>query len=164
MPGGDVQSYSVTPMLDQYVGEHVPGNSTWEHPVRYVSGSEQASFKLAFRAGKIYDAEGNLYDSSDASSLHSDAGRAIFVMDEHGHFYASKYHGLGEFHHSSLVSGAPVAAAGEIEVRNGELTAISDKSGHYRPSRAFTKQAIEELKKNEVSLESVVLDFVGAYG
>jgi hypothetical protein len=164
MPGGDVRTYRVTPMLDQYVGEQALGSSPWENPVKYLTGSERASFKLQFRAGKIYDAEGKLYDTRGALSLHSGAGRAIFVMDEHGNFYASKYHGLGEFHHSSLVSGAPVAAAGEIEVRNGQLTAISDRSGHYRPSRAFTEQALDELRTNSLNLEGVALDFVGAYG
>jgi len=57
-------------------------------------------------------------------------------MDADGTFYASMEQAVGEFHHSSLVAGDPVAAAGELDVGQGVLEALSDKSGHYRPARS----------------------------
>jgi hypothetical protein len=98
-----------------------------------------------------------LFDTRNAESLFSDR-RAIFIMDANGSFFASREHNMGDFHHSSLAAGAPVAAAGELEVIDGKLVTLSDKSGHYRPTRIFTNQAIDQLKENLISFEGVTLD------
>jgi hypothetical protein len=160
MAVGPIPGYSVTPMVPQYVGEDQPGNSIWGTPVQYLDPAGRAPYELHIRGGLIYDAAGNLFDTADAQTLHSDDSRAIFVMDEHGRFYASKWHKPGEFHHSSLVAGDPVAAAGEIDVRNGQVLVVSDKSGHYIPRRAFTYQALDKLRIEGVDLTNVQLDFI----
>ncbi len=138
----------------------MPENKVWGTPVQYLSESQRAAFRLHIVNGLIYDADGNLFDTSDASSLHTDRARAIFVMDEGGNIYASKQHSVGAFHHSSLIAGGPVAAAGEIEVQNGRLVALSDRSGHYRPERVFTDQAIDKLSKNGVDFINIELDII----
>lgn len=147
-------------MLPHYIGEDAPKNDVWGTVVKYLSEKERASFRLKFRDGKIYDASGKPFDTSGGSTVHS-SGRAIFVMDAHGLFYASTQHEVGRFHHSSFLAGAPVAAAGEIEVRHGELKLISDKSGHYRPGRKFIEQALEQLKREKLKLRYVKRDLVG---
>lgn len=157
-------NYAVTGMHPEYVGEDEPGNDVWAgSQVPYLSEVERAAHLLSIEGGLIYDALGNLFDTTGAESLFSDEGRAIYVMDQHGNFYASKFHQVGKFHHSSLIAGGPVAAAGEIEVKNGKLVAISDKSGHYRPKRSFTNQALHELKKRGMGLSDVKRDFVAPY-
>jgi len=148
-------------MNPKYVGEDVPGNPIWGTPVKYLSESERAAYKLNIRDGKIYDSSGRLFDTSDASTAHSGGGRAIFVMDENGAFYASKVQQVGEFHHSSLAAGGPVAAAGEMQVDNGLLSVLSDKSGHYMPGRTFTQQALDSLERNGVDTSPVQKDFIG---
>lgn len=153
--------YSTTPMLAAYVGEEIDPNSIWPTAVKYLSATERADCALDFDNGLIKDAQGNAFDTRDAATLHSNVPRAIFVMDENGNFYASKYQAVGEFHHSSLVAGGEVAAAGELEVEDGVLKTISDKSGHYRPRLPFTDQAIDQLQQNGVDLQGVTRDFVG---
>lgn len=154
--------YNVTPMLPQYAGEHLPGNAVWDGSmVEYLTEEQRAGYALLFRDGRIYDGSGNLFDTGNAATLHSDLGRAIFVMDASGDFFASRYHAVGQFHHSSLVAGGPVAAAGELQVVAGALTLFSDKSGHYRPRRRYTAQAIEHLSKSHISLGAVTFDLVG---
>ena len=37
------------------------------------------------------------------------------------------------FHHSSMVAGAPVAAAGQMVVHKGRLLKVSNESGHFAP-------------------------------
>lgn len=153
---------SVTPLVRQYVGEEIAGNAIWGgSQVRYLTEAERAPYALTLRDGRIWDAGGALFDTSNAETLFSNLGRAIFVTDADGVFYASKRQAIGEFHHSSLVAGGPVAAAGELEVVNGRLTAISDKSGHYRPRRSHTAQAIDRLRKNNISLQGVTFDLIG---
>lgn len=154
--------YQVTSMLSMFVGEHVPGNRIWNgSAVTYLMTSQRTAWALKFSAGKIWDASGGLFDTRDGETVHSDVGRAIFVMDADGNFYASTRQEIGKFHHSSFLAGAPVAAAGEVEVVEGVLKAISDRSGHYRPRRSYTSQAIEHMRRNNISFDGVTLDLVG---
>ena len=154
--------YRVTPLQPLYVGEDVPGNDIFDGSyVTYLSEAGRQLHALTFFSGRICDAYGNLFDTTDAESLHTGFGRAIFVMDADGNFYASKEQTYGKFHHSSLVAGGPVAAAGEIEVIGGVLTALSDRSGHYMPRQSFTDQAIDQLKKKNISFQGVKLDLIG---
>jgi hypothetical protein len=149
-------------MLPQYAGEDVAGNEIWSgNAVRYLTEAERSEFRLTFREGLICDARGELFDTSNAETVFSGTGRAIFVMDADGNFFASKAQSIGAFHHSSFVAGGSVAAAGEIEVAQGMLVVISDKSGHYRPSQSYTYQAIERLKENNISLNGADFEFVG---
>jgi len=151
------------PMLDAYKGEELPGNSVWGGSrVKYLTDAERAAYKLDFKDGKIYDANGRLFDTSAASSAHSGGGNAIFVMDANGQIYASKTQVVGEFHHSSLAAGQPVAAAGELRVEQGVLKGISDKSGHYRPTSDMTDQALNVLESRGINTSGVTKTIVGA--
>ena len=49
------------------------------------------------------------------------------------------------FHHSSFLAGAPVAAAGEMQVSGGIVDYISNQSGHYLPPGPFLEQAQQQL-------------------
>lgn len=158
------RAFDVTPMLDQFSDEHLPGNPVWGTSVDYLDAEAREAFRLSFRDGKIYESSGKLFDTEAGSTLHNATGRAIFVMDENGRFYASNNHEMGRFHHSSFFSGAPVAAAGEIGVQNGILKLISDKSGHYRPSQRFIRQALRQLTREQVKLSGVKKDLIGHDG
>lgn len=150
--------YSITKsLLPKYKGEEIPGNSVWPgKTVQYLSESQRARFKLTVSDGKLYDARGRLFDTSDAQSLHTeDDPRAIFVMDHDGNIYASKSHVVGEFHHSSFLAGGDVAGAGELKVSNGILKLVSDGSGHYQPTLDMTRQVARELQSRGVPLDDV---------
>ena len=151
--------FKTKPLGSEYVGEHLqPG--TWHGEpsrVRYLDATEREAYLITVRDGKLYDASGGAFDTAAATSLHrGGSARAIFVMDGEGNIYASMHHSYGRFHHSSLVAGEPVAAAGEITVENGVLTAISRKSGHYRPSEALLDQVLELLKRRGVRTDHLV--------
>jgi hypothetical protein len=154
--------YNATHILQHYVGEDVLPNPIWGTAVRYLSATDRAAYALSFSGGLIRDANGNLFDTRNATSVHSSSPRAIFVMDSNGTFYASNDQMIGDFHHSSFLAGGAVAAAGELEVENGVLKTISDKSGHYRPRRPFGDQAIDRLGQIGVTLQGVTVDYVGA--
>ena len=155
--------YKTKELLDEYEGEHLPGNDVWPDgkQVTYLSDAERAKFKLTVKDGKLYDAQGQLFDTSDASTHWSGEGKAIFVMDENGAIYASKFQEPAEFHHSSLLAGKPVAAAGEITVENGVLKEVTNESGHYRPPAALVNQFLQQLELEGVNLKNVALRFIG---
>ena len=151
--------YKTTPMIKNYVGEHLPNNTVWPgSQVQYLSEKEREAFEITIYRGKLYTKDGAPFDTSGAITLHSGDGRAIFVMNENGTFYASNNHEVGRFHHSSLVAGQSVAAAGEIVVHEGTLMLLSNKSGHYRPNRKLTEQALHALKTAGVDIRSVQVD------
>jgi uncharacterized Zn-binding protein involved in type VI secretion len=163
MSGGNVRislKYKTKAMDPGYVTEEIPGNNAlnWRDLpggalVKYLSPTERAKTKLHFKDGKVYTDKGRLFDTSDANG-----GRAIFVMDDSGNFYASNIHDVGEFHHSSLMAGKPVAAAGELDVTEGVITGISNRSGHYKPSHDHLMQAVKELRENKVDMRFVLID------
>jgi len=154
--------YQTVSMLERYIGEGEPANTIdWcgTDTVTYLNEDQRKEFLISVKEGKLVDSGGSLFDTRDASSLHQTISRAIFVMDKHGSIYASKQHEYCQFHHSSFLSGAPVASAGEIEVERGLLKLISNQSGHYRPPLALAKQTIEELERQGAMLDGVVEDW-----
>lgn len=148
--------YRTRPMDTVYgretLGETV-GKVKWE--TKYLSDAERAQRQLFVRNGKIYDAQGRLFDTRAASGTNPNA---IWVMDEQGRIFASNYHAQGKFHHSSLAPNTPnraVAAAGQMEVENGVLRVFSDRSGHYAPPAEHTVQALRQLESQGVDLSRV---------
>lgn len=153
------KNYKTKNMMAKYEGEHLDGNKQWRHvspnaKVKYLTPEELGRTKLFFRDGKAYDAKGSLFDTSSAPG-----GRATFVMDALGDFYASDKAREGYFHHSSFMAGKPVAAAGEIESTEGILTAVSDRSGHYEPESELLENAMKELEGKGVEMKYVLPDF-----
>lgn len=63
----------------------------------------------------------------------------------------------GTFQHSSFLSGGLVASAGLIRVRNGQITALSPLSGHYRSSMVCALHImVNELTNAQESLQDIL--------
>src|SRR5262245_46703098 len=136
--------YATTPLLSEYRNE----------PATYITEpAQREKYRLRFGSdGFIYDALGNKFDTTNAVRISEHGEKqflklAMFVMDARGDFYASNFQEVRVFHHSSLVGGGEVAAAGEIEVINGRLEFINDRSGHYRCTPKFSEQALDRLRQ-----------------
>ncbi|MBF6173847.1 hypothetical protein [Nocardia blacklockiae] len=153
--------YETTPLQPEFQGENLPGNPVWNGKhVRYLEESERLSYRVTVHNGLLYDSNGAPLDTRSARSLWTpEGGRAIFVMDADGTLYWSPWHILGEFHHSSLLAGAPVAGAGEIGAVAGQVRVLSDKSTHYRPERRFTNQVVERLRAAGVSIADQQVEY-----
>lgn len=152
--------YLTTPRGAQFEGEHLPGNRVWHGThVHYLSDAELPGYRVRIRDGLLYGPDGAAFDTRDAYTHWSGRGRAIFVMHGDGAFYSAREHRVGEFHHSSLGQGKPVAGAGELEAREGRLLAITDHSSHYCPPRRFTEQVLAELAEGGVDLRRVTQEF-----
>jgi uncharacterized Zn-binding protein involved in type VI secretion len=145
-----------------FKGEEIPNNpNNWlvgRSTVEYLNEVERAKLLLTVKEGKLYDAEGNLFDTTEASTIWSGPNRAIYVMDEDGNFYASLRQERGIFHHSSILAGKPVAGAGEIEVNKGVLQYINRGSGHYEPTPEMLQQTVDELRVNGLRFGDWVID------
>jgi len=84
-------------------------------------------------------------------------------MSEEGNIHAST-HAIGYKHHSSLLTAAHTAAAGEMKVEKGELKWISNKSGHYTPAVQHFIQVLHFLQKKGIDLAAVQIQFHTASG
>ena len=139
-------------MSEDYKYEHIPGHpkNKWNPShVMHLNDAHREQLRLTVgRDGRLYDSRGMPFDTSRGMSVHTvGQRRAIFVMDEHGNLYASNYQEVGRFHHSSFLGGRPVAGAGELQVSNGNIIAVSGKSGHYRPEPGHVQQVVDHLRR-----------------
>lgn len=153
--------YETQRLRSMYEGENLRPFTWHGKPttVRYLNDIERQGYLLTARDGKLYNARGELFDTTMAKSEHAGGGHAIFVMDANGNIYASTAHKVGEFHHSSLLAGQPVAGAGELVVENGIVLTITRASGHYWPSEALMNQVLTQLKKHGIQPKNVVMGF-----
>lgn len=153
-----------TPLKDRYKGENIPNNKdNWlegNSTVKYLTDAEKEAAKLTITDGKLFDSKGNLFDTSNATTWDGKKS-AIFVMDEQGNIFASKYQEVGLFHHSSLGQGLPVSMAGEIKVVNGVIVDISNQSGHYMPTPSFMNSAMNALRDQGVDLANANIRVLG---
>ena len=155
-PRTDGPTYPTTPLNDRWRGEDEPGNPIWRNDgVEYLDAEQREQRRIwVDDQGLIRDVEGRLFDTTRGRTVIEGGGqgRAIFVMDRLGNIYASNFQKVGQFHHSSFLSGGPVAAAGELRVVDGKLEMISDRSGHYVPAPEFKKQMVEMLRNAGVKV------------
>jgi hypothetical protein len=138
-----------------YEGENDPNNpdrAFYPDTVHYMTPEEREAHRLFVDGdGNLRSAaDGSLYDTSTGVTAWSGSGRAIFVMDGSGNVYATLDQQVGHIHHSSLLGGQPVVGAGEIEVRDGQLVAMTDQSGHYRPEGYMNDQVLRSLRDQGV--------------
>ncbi|MGE3260889.1 MAG: hypothetical protein AB7K68_03820 [Bacteriovoracia bacterium] len=151
------KGYATVTMREKYLGEH--WGKTANGPrlkVRYFSPEERAKLEIKVdEQGLFRSADGSLLDSCVRTlGAPKNCEPGIFVMDAEGriYFYSGPMnrHAEQAVHHSSFLSGLPVASAGMLEFRQGRLISVNSTSGHYRPTRAFFEQVFTELEKRGV--------------
>jgi hypothetical protein len=138
------------------------GSIDWGQSARTVvydhdPGLQNAS-RIRFAGGRMYtdDALTAKLDTSRMTTAKSGNGWAIYVMSATGNIHVSS-HVVGHRHHSSLLAGRDVAAAGELKVRDGFLDEITNKTGHYQAKLAHFVQVLHQLEKNGVQLGAVTI-------
>jgi len=136
-------------MKETYQGENLRDGQTGI-PVKYLTPDE-------LKAHQIFPKEGQILDANGLVICPKGECKGIFVMDEEGRFFFKENAIEGEFHHSSFLSGKPVAGAGEFIFKDGKLTAITDRSGHYRPTPEYMQQVTQSLEAQGMTLPNYVL-------
>lgn len=116
------------------------GNKAGQHLIRLKDAAPQLGETLGFtiRESKIL--------LSGRAVSH---GRFDFVISKNGHL------SLGVGHHTLSGGAKEVLAAGQLKIYNGQITRISNWSGHYQPT-------IEQSKLFPKLLRNLGLDVSGA--
>jgi len=133
------------PMQEAMVGEEK--GEVFDTEVRYLDEDERTAYAIGVAEGRLTQADGSPYDT--AGEL------AIFVLSPDGVLYASTEGKKGLFHHSTFLSGGPIAGAGELAAADGKLTVMTDRSGHYRPAKQHVGQTLCWLADHGVDLAAV---------
>lgn len=103
-------------------------------------------------------------DTSFDKTLHSGNGYAIFVIGPDQDLYTGSHIG-GVFHHSSFLGEGAVMAAGEIKTnKNGQITELSSKSGHYRPTDKENQFMLNYFKNRGADLSKLQFTAYGTNG
>jgi len=149
-------TYETTPLLQKYKGEDNPSDpQRWNAPsvCQYLTPKQLEDYELAVVNNLlVYKKSGKIFDSAEANTHW---GSSIFVMDSKGGIYVSNIQTPLEFHHSSLLAGQQVAAAGELNVAQGMLLEVSNKSGHYAPTQKLNNQLFTELEAKGMDKQSL---------
>ncbi|RIJ71079.1 DUF4157 domain-containing protein [Nakamurella silvestris] len=112
---------------------------------------EQEKAAVVVSGGKLVRNDKKMVDTKDGVTHFAGAGAEIFVVDKSGRIYMGS-HKVSLFHHSSFLAGGDVAMAGELKVTNGSINWMSNKSGHYLPTRENFVQFLRWLEKDGVPL------------
>jgi uncharacterized protein RhaS with RHS repeats len=140
-------------MDPDYVGEELGIAKAWEPfgaEIEYLTKEQRKNYEIVVKDGLVYDAKGIPLNSGNSIN-----GKLMYVMDSDGKIYSGPQR-IMEFHHSSFLAGAPVAAAREIDVAGGFILTHSRNSGHYKPNKEHHDQFIAEMNERGVDLSKVV--------
>ena len=69
-----------------------------------------------------------------------------------------------QFHHSSFMAGQPVSFAGELQVTDGMLRVVTNKSGHYKPTEENAFVQLLFFQRKGVPLDNVTFRWCKAHG
>jgi hypothetical protein len=116
---------------------------------------EQNMTLVKVQGGRLFTHGGRPLDTTRMVTMFSGPGNAIFIMRPDGQFHIGS-HSVGFRHHSSLINGEATACAGEISVKNGTITRLSNKSGHYVPDPIHLLQAIVSLVRQGYTAQYTV--------
>jgi hypothetical protein len=151
------RSYQTISLNRMYVGEHLSDTQ----PAIYVDEQQRSRFELTIRDGLLYDANGELFDTTNGQAAAAGLNAAMLVMGQDGRIFASNEYEPFVFHHSSLLAGADVAAAVMVVAREGQVTLVSDRDVRaYQVDTMATYQFLERLDSAGIPLtpEQVYLD------
>ena len=149
-----VGHFQLTPMTPE--GVHRFNEMRTERSVTPESLDQY--YGTVIKKGLIFDGSERPYDTSTGVAWTEERSpTAIYVMDAAGKIFSSTYRKHLVFHHSSFLSGASVAGAGEWAVAEGKLLMISNQSGHYLPQDYIFAQTVLRLFDAGIDLTGVIL-------
>jgi hypothetical protein len=80
------------------------------------------------------------------------------LMAQHREGESSHDPQQGKFAHSFYTEGGAILCAGEIAIDKGKVIAVSNSSGHYRPTADKLMHVLRCLRLNAVSLQDVIVN------
>lgn len=131
----------------------IPMDSFYKNEsIHYFTKEGLESLQVFPMEGKIYQYRRNTLIPYDSKVVRGEP--EMFVVDSLGNTFIHRKV-EGKLHHSSFFSTKPVAYAGQIEVRNGEVLSDSNMSGHYKPPRSKKTEVWETLLHRKIMARQI---------
>jgi len=109
----------------------------------YLKPEEREPRRFVIINGKTYSSDGR-----ELISTHNKNKDTMnYVMDAAGNMYLFDEFTCKQIRHGNILAGGPVAGAGNISIKDGEIVSIDSDSGHYGSTRVFNNV----LKRLELS-------------
>lgn len=112
----------------------------------YLSDEERAELRVTLGRKLTIGPRRRVVDSSGTRSNYAE-GRANYAMSRKGEVYIAPAR-LYLLFHSSILAGQDVTAAGELEIKDGQVTLINNRSGHYKPTPDMFHRFLRLLKSS----------------
>ena len=124
--------------------------------ITYLTDAERAEYNIEIYNGLFYKS-GEIFDCSHLEA-HDRAGYVAFTLNVSGelsvfsHLSSNEDKNGKKLAHSSMNAGAPLLAAGEMEIKKGVLVSINTFSGHYEPSIRTLVRFLEYLSERGIDI------------
>lgn len=120
----------------------------------YLNSTQRLDLMVVIRNGRFYNYKTNALISTHPLNWQSGGPEEPYAMDTDERLYCTQKKRFGTFNHSSFLSGHPVICAGTLCIQNGNLTAIDNNSGHYKPGTDNLVDCVAVLGSQGVDLDS----------
>lgn len=127
---------------------------------KYLTADELAAYEVYVDSEGMFKwkKDDTLVDTS-AMIAHGKPQYAAFVMHEDGRIHLFSHRmGKDNLYHSSMTSGEPVIAAGELIIKDGKLSVVNTLSGHYAPSLLATRRFLNTLRSKAVDISQASVE------
>jgi hypothetical protein len=165
--------------MEEYFGKAIYQPAADEdkgNRAEYLSYRDAQKYRLKFMGGRAYmwdwytntntmtrtlantrfanRTAGNPFDKGPIT-----AGYAGYALCMDGSFYVADHRNnkdaRGTFAHSAYAAGKPILCAGEIAIADGQVVAVTNSSGHYRPTVEKLLHVVRCLRTLGVDLRKV---------
>jgi hypothetical protein len=147
-----------TASTGQFIAE---GSSQGSKRVEFMKRDERIKHLVIVKNGLLYQ-EGKVYS---CKVDRNDLWAATYAIDRHGNLFSKKAAEASRdnlrFNHSSYCAGKEIICAGTLACIEGNLLAISNLSGHYRPDANALRSAVIMLGEEEIDMDEVAVEGFG---
>lgn len=130
--------------------------------VQYNNSEQMQAKHVSFEGGRATQ-NGEILTQRPRPNFYEPEPESIFVLSPDGKIYQD-YAEEGSLHHSSLLSGGAVLAAGNMKFVDGQVTEISNMSGHYKPGEVTLIHTLKALEQQGVNTYNIVINTRGTHG
>jgi hypothetical protein len=122
--------------------------------VAYLRKSQRYEYMAFIKNGLFEDGENKPIDTADMNM----SGQVLWTMDRYGNMFIyddyplGKKVGIRQVNHSTMNAGKEVICAGMIRVDKGQVTKITNTSGHYKPTHQHFAEALTILSEEGLDL------------
>jgi len=132
-----------------------------EEKTIFLNADKRDELRVILAQGKIWKRLANndfqLYDSTNNISK-TGKGYAAFVLNKNGELSLfDHYDSQKPFFHSSPNAQAYIFCAGEIKIKNGQITELTTQSGHYKPDKENIVRFLKYLQDRHIDVSHILV-------